>query len=568
MPKFEQPVSQKTFFKGDKVQLKWNKLGASLIVLAQTDVDKSNRSYYGETNMYILSANGGFDSRIDLGKSISVSLPPAISPLTHCNLDKEGPIHDVTWSPSSKEFGVVYGYMPAKTTIFNTQAEATHSFSLSPRNTILFSPHGRFVLVAGFGNLAGQCDIYDLDKDYAKVATIEASNASICEWSPDGKHIMTATTSPRLRVDNGVRIWHVCGGLMYNEDMMELYDVTWRPQFINKQLLEDPLYPVPTPHASALAYLGTVKTPSKSAGAYRPPGARGTSTPLHFKREDEGGAAFIRDGLSSTPNGDRGVNGFGKPRRREIPGAEPAESSRPLPPGAAPGGGVSLTTDKEEEGLSKAALKNRKKREAKKVKEAEQKKVDGEASGIVGGKALEVDNLGAKRDQSRSRRDASRPRRDQSRARTPGPGRPQSRAQSHGPLASPSPSPAKPRKQPNTIPTGPRAHTSYGGKQQPASGKAPPPLKNQSNPNGQVAATKIDVPPVPDIQETLASPLTPGAGSPHEKKVRALFKKLRAIDELKMRQAGGEQLELSQVSKIESEEKVRRELEEVNGSAV
>lgn len=68
VPNFEVPVSQKTFFKGDKVQLKWNATGTSLIVLAQTDVDKSNRSYYGETNMYILSSNGTFDSRIDLGE--------------------------------------------------------------------------------------------------------------------------------------------------------------------------------------------------------------------------------------------------------------------------------------------------------------------------------------------------------------------------------------------------------------------------------------------------------------------------------------------------------------------
>ena len=206
VPQFERAVSQKTFFKGDKVQLKWNGLGTSLLVLAQTEVDKSGKSYYGETTLYVLSANGGFDSRIQL--------------------DKEGPIHDVTWSPSSKEFGVVYGYMPAKATIFNERAVATHEFPLKPRNTILFSPSGRFVIVAGFGNLAGQMDIYDIEKDYNKVTTIESTNPSVCEWSPDGTHILTATTSPRLRVDNGVRIWHVTGGLMYTEDMNELYHVS------------------------------------------------------------------------------------------------------------------------------------------------------------------------------------------------------------------------------------------------------------------------------------------------------------------------------------------------------
>ena len=183
IPHFASAVSQKTFYKADKVQLMWNNEGTSVIVWTHTDVDKTNKSYYGESNMYILSANGGFDSRIQL--------------------DKEGPIHDVSWSPNSKEFGLVYGYMPAKATIFNSKAVATHSFSLGPRNTVLFSPHGRFVLIAGFGNLAGQMDIYDLDKNYQKVCTIEASNATACHWSPDGKHILTATTSPRLRVDNG-----------------------------------------------------------------------------------------------------------------------------------------------------------------------------------------------------------------------------------------------------------------------------------------------------------------------------------------------------------------------------
>jgi translation initiation factor 2A len=67
VPDFTTPASQKQFYKGDKVQLKWNDNGTSLIVLAQTEVDKTGKSYYGETTLYLLSANGGFDSRIDLG---------------------------------------------------------------------------------------------------------------------------------------------------------------------------------------------------------------------------------------------------------------------------------------------------------------------------------------------------------------------------------------------------------------------------------------------------------------------------------------------------------------------
>ena len=70
MPDFDSAVSQKNFFKGDKVQMKWNREGTSLIVLAQTEVDKSGKTYLGETTLYLLSANGGFDSRVDLGMLI------------------------------------------------------------------------------------------------------------------------------------------------------------------------------------------------------------------------------------------------------------------------------------------------------------------------------------------------------------------------------------------------------------------------------------------------------------------------------------------------------------------
>jgi translation initiation factor 2A len=340
VPNWNAVLSAKSFFKADRVNLKWNDIGTALLVFAQTDADKTGKSYYGETNLYLMTVAGNYDCRVQL--------------------DKEGPIHDVTWSTDSKEFGVVYGFMPAKTTLFDIRANVVHQLPSGPRNTILFSPHARFVLVAGFGNLQGQIDVYDRQAGMRKITTIESSNPSICEWSPDGRHILTATTSPRLRVDNGVMIWHYTGELMYKSDMEELYHVCWRPQpGVHK--LPNPLPPAPTPHASALSHVAAAPV-KKATGAYRPPHARGSETPLHFKREDEGGAAhnYVNGG---TPGG---INGFGKNRRRDIPGAAP------LVPGAAPGGGVSLagTGAGADEGLSKAALKNKKKREAaKKAKE-------------------------------------------------------------------------------------------------------------------------------------------------------------------------------------------------------
>ncbi|RAL64615.1 hypothetical protein DID88_001648 [Monilinia fructigena] len=340
VPQFNAPVSQKTFFKGDKVQLKWNQLGTTLIVLAQTDVDKSNKKLLSTRKAQFMMFHG---------------------------------------HQTSKEFGGVYGYMPAKTTIFNQRAVATHTFQLGPRNTILFSPTGRFVLVAGFGNLAGQMDIYDLEKDYKTVQS------------------KVETLVPRLRVDNGVRLWHVTGGIMYNEDMVELYHVTWRPQRPESFPAGDFMNPVPQPHPSAVAYLGTVKTPSKPAGAYRPPGARGQATPSHFKREDEGGSAhFVSNGTSMV-----NTNGFGR-SRRQVPGADLSENS--VPGASVPGA--------EDENLSKAALKNKKKREAKKLKDAEAK-----ASGLGAGTSDAPRGPGG--DRSPDRRDRQRSRSKSNNIRSP-----------------------------------------------------------------------------------------------------------------------------------------------------
>lgn len=342
-------------------------------------------------------------------------------------------------------------------------------------------------------------DFYDMEKDHEKIATIEASNAAVCEWAPDGKHILTATTSPRLRVDNGVRIWHISGAMMYNEDMNELYQVCWRPQSLDQYPLgADPFHPLPAPHASALEYLSKRKAPSKPAGAYRPPGARGQLTPMAFRREDEGGAAYVRDGLSSF--GASSTNGFGKPRRREVPGAEPAGEY--VPPGAAPGGGVALPPGAEtDEKLSKSAAKNKKKREAKKAREAEG---GAELSAPSGNQHLTAsfDGRGHQRSRSKSHN--------------------RNRAASNA-------------NRPNGAPTGPAQGIK---------------VNDKANDDSPVAVVEV----------TAESPTTPG-GSAQDKKIRGLLKKIRAIDELKMRLAGGEKLEDTQMKKIQTEESVRNELE-------
>jgi len=299
------PTSQKTFFKADRAQIKWNTLGTQVLILTHQEVDQANKSYYGETGgLYLLSAAGNFDCRV--------------------TLDKEGPVHDFAWSPNSKEFAVIYGYMPAKAMLFDHRARSLHDFGTAFCNFILFNPQARLILMAGFGNLAGKADIYDR-RTLTKVTTIDASNTSHCEWSPDGRFLLTATLSPRLRVDNGIKIWHCSGALLHVQHVDELYQTSWRPTPVDAvPPFPQAVPPAPPPTSSAQEHVTVAKPAPLTASAYRPPGARGLEASSAYKRGDDAPSG------SSTPNarysrspapGRARTNG-----RKHIPGAPTSPS--------------------------------------------------------------------------------------------------------------------------------------------------------------------------------------------------------------------------------------------------
>ena len=148
--------------------------------------------------------------------------------MQNVTLRKEGPIHDVQWSPRGDEFVVVFGVSPPEACLFNLKCEVTHSFGEAPRNTISWSPHARFLALAGFGNMSGELSFYDR-KSLKCLATVDAHMTVNYGWSADSKYFLTAILFPRLRVDNGYRVWSCNGGLMHEEKLDELTFASWRP---------------------------------------------------------------------------------------------------------------------------------------------------------------------------------------------------------------------------------------------------------------------------------------------------------------------------------------------------
>lgn len=128
--------------------------------MTSTEVDKSGASYYGKQSLHYLNTKGD-TAMVMLSKSKNwniiffQSLKFGTSRLL-CKkynnrdlfllLGKEGPVHAVEWSPKNTEFCVVYGFMPAKATLFNAKCEAVFEFGTLHRNSVYFNPHGNNIL--------------------------------------------------------------------------------------------------------------------------------------------------------------------------------------------------------------------------------------------------------------------------------------------------------------------------------------------------------------------------------------------------------------------------------------
>ncbi|VDL71867.1 unnamed protein product [Nippostrongylus brasiliensis] len=217
-------VTSKTFFKAERGTLQWNSKGTAVLVLSSIDVDATNQSYYGEQHIFLLN--------ITTQESFKV------------NLQKTGPVHAAKWNPNGREFSVCYGFMPAMVSLFNLRGNETFRTSEGPINDIFYNSFGNILLTCGFGNLGkGKMEFWDVEKK-RQIVAIEVPNTTLFEWAPDGQHFMTATTTPRLRIDNGYRLWHYSGKLLkevlYNSPSEELWEVKFRPmQSYNKFEVKD-----------------------------------------------------------------------------------------------------------------------------------------------------------------------------------------------------------------------------------------------------------------------------------------------------------------------------------------
>ncbi|CAH8491184.1 unnamed protein product [Schistosoma rodhaini] len=197
-------TANKSFFRADTVRLLWNDRGTDLLILTSTKL--SDESYYGDQGLYFISASRSGDSAI-------VPMP------------RKGPIYQIAFQPTNytssitkknkntkieEYFVVCYGFTPASVTIFNLNCEPVHDFGTGSWNEIHFNPHGNLLLLAGLGNLSGDMCVWDFST-HERLSSFKTTDVTSVQWLLDGEHLIFATTTPRLRVNNGFGIWHYSG---------------------------------------------------------------------------------------------------------------------------------------------------------------------------------------------------------------------------------------------------------------------------------------------------------------------------------------------------------------------
>ena len=186
----------------DRVKIKKSLEQKYLLFNAIND-NPSNKSYYGQSNIYFFEA--------ETSRFIKINLP-------------EGPIHDFSFTPDGEHFLICAGHLPSAVKLYKKNALYVKDIAKGNFNTIKISPDSRIAALCGFGSLKGDIEFYSL-----KEGELIGKNNFFCcvnfEWAQDSKYLLGSVLSTRVKVDNEYRIMKYNGEeVVVDKNVGEIYD--------------------------------------------------------------------------------------------------------------------------------------------------------------------------------------------------------------------------------------------------------------------------------------------------------------------------------------------------------
>lgn len=254
-------IAKTSLFRGEDCTFKWSVFApGDVLARVEASEDKMGQSYYGESKLFALSLQNKRACTVLCGK--------------------EGAVHDFAWSPRRHAFVVIAGSSPALCTIYDSKTcDPTFQFGESHKNICCFSPSGRFLCLAGFGNLAGSMEFWDVKKNKL-MGKGRADSAVGYGWAPNGRLFMTCTMKPRMNVDNCMTTY------TYRGEKLATFRADKPGELLGSDGLLDCKFLIPDftfPDLPASPRGEASVSKQQPTDAYRPPGA-----PASMKQPEDG----------------------------------------------------------------------------------------------------------------------------------------------------------------------------------------------------------------------------------------------------------------------------------------
>eukprot|EP00924_Labyrinthula_sp_SR-Ha-C_P005240 maker-scaffold_1-snap-gene-25.12-mRNA-1 protein AED:0.00 eAED:0.00 QI:119/1/1/1/1/1/2/132/594 len=318
-------LARKNFFNAQSAVAKWSNTDfVAALLKTETAEDKSGQSYYGQSQLTLFySTFDGFESTGVTGGS-----GEGVKDFAWCTMAAlEKPV-----------FVFLSGSQPAFASLHNFKGQAIFRFGEVYANHCIFNPFGRFLALAGFGNLPGDIEFWDLSPLVRskksgenplprKLGKNKAQTPVDFGWSADGRLFLTASTYPRRRVDNSLQIFSYYGEKLQEkpyDTRLKLATAEWRKT--DTKLLRELGFDrgVDSRCPTSFKDFAASTTKGKTSGKYIPPGLRNKAKPSvpSGGLKKTLGASVIGSNASSLSVGVKSKKK--KPKKKQIP--EPPEA--------------------------------------------------------------------------------------------------------------------------------------------------------------------------------------------------------------------------------------------------
>lgn len=229
-------VRQRNVFNVEEAELHWHPSGSMLAVAARkTRRRTTHKSAETGVTTVTLSNNGHI---VEVFRCKDKGMPVFSVEIKR----EQGELRGFYWEPSGTRFALVVGDRPrvCDVLIYNVTergCELVQTYAEKACQRVFWSPNGEYAVFAGVGEIAGQYEFMDIERNKS-LASVTHAGASGASWDPSGRTFASYKCRPlesrphaRDLVDNGYQLYTFQGVRVMDPIFKaEMLQFEWRPR--------------------------------------------------------------------------------------------------------------------------------------------------------------------------------------------------------------------------------------------------------------------------------------------------------------------------------------------------